>query len=200
MVNKDFIKKTFFKELDYYSKSCKVDYNQTPLFYKLHLDLDEPTFIQYLRNFKKWLEEDNEFGYLMLDKMFTFKEVEFFKVKFKGKEYRQINYSSAIAWINDFLQDGGFTIEELTSFPEFTLSDSKNLSQLNIQDTPVFFQHRGWGLDHMNKDKANPTTQTSGWGKLKEKLEKLNPDIIFLADGSEMRKMLNNTRNNQYYP
>lgn len=200
MLNKEFIKKTFLKELDFYSQNSKVDYLTTPLLYKIHLDLDEPTFIKYLKNFHHWILEENDFGYLMLDKMFTFKEVPFFKIQFKGKTYRQKDYSSAIAWIKHFLQDGNFTSEELLKFQGFTLTNTENYSKLEINDTPIFFQHRWWGLDHMNKDKANQNAQRTGWGRLKTSLEELNPNITFTEDGSEMRKMLNNTRNNQYYP
>lgn len=200
MLNKEFIKKTFLKELDFYSQNSKVDYLTTPLLYKIHLDLDEPTFIKYLKNFHHWILKENDFGYLMLDKMFTFKEVPFFKIQFKDKTYRQKDYSSAIAWIKHFLQDDNFTSEELLKFQGFTLTNTENYSKLEINGTPIFFQHRWWGLDHMNKDKANQNAQRTGWGRLKTSLEELNPNIIFTEDGSEMRKMLNNTRNNQYYP
>lgn len=205
MLNKQFIKKQFLKEWDFYLNTTSIDYNKTPIFYKIHLDLTQEEFEKYIKNFYELIINDNNFGYNILDKMFTFKEIEFFRIEFKDKIYLQKNYRSANLWINFFLQDKNFTINELLDFNKgentqvFSKKFTKNYSELIIDDQILYFQHRNWGLDRMAKDKGNPHTQTEGWGKLKKQLEKLNPNILFIRDGSMINKSLGSIQDKQYY-
>jgi hypothetical protein len=205
-IDKKFIQKQFYKEWDFYINHQKVDYNLTPLFYKIKLNLTDLEFQNYIKNFYEWVKNDNIFGYNILDKMFNFKEIELFKIEYKNKTYPQKDYKNAISWIKDFIQDNNFTIEELLNFNEeedikvFSLDFIKDYSKLNIQGKTIYFQHRNWGVDRMTKDKGNPYSKTEGWGKLKEKMEKLNPSIIFKPDGSKINKFLGSARNSQYYP
>ena len=53
MINKAFIKQQFLKEWDYYLNRGYVDFNSSPLFYKIHLDLSKEEFEIYIRNFYK---------------------------------------------------------------------------------------------------------------------------------------------------
>lgn len=206
MVNKQFISKQFKKEWNYYIENNSIDYIKTPLFYKLHLDLSKEEFEKYIKNFYEMIQNDNIFGYNILDKMFHFKEIELFKLEYKGKIYRQKDYKNAIAWIKHFLQDNNFSIQEILNFNKdedvkvFSSEFIKDYSKLSIQDKIIYFQHRNWGVDKMTKDKGNPHTKTEGWGKLKEKLEKLNSNIIFNPDGSRLSKFLGSARDSQYYP
>ncbi len=206
MINKKFLKKQFLKEWDYYVNNRSLDYKKTPLFYKINLDLSSSEFEVYIKNFYKWVQDDNISGYNMLDKMFHFKEIELFKIKYNNKNYPQKDHNSAITWIKRFLQDNNFTINELLSsnknfnFKVFSLEYVKDYSKLEIENQTLYFQHRNWGLDKMTKDKGNQTAKTEGWGKLEEKLEILNLDIIFTPDGNQLNKFLGSARDSQYYP
>ena len=139
MINKKFIKTQFLKEWDYYINSRSLDYTKTPLLYKINLDLSSSEFEVYIKNFFKWVQEDNIFGYNILDKMFHFKEIELFKIKYKDKTYPQKDHNSAITWIKHFLQDNNFTVDELLSsnkkynFKVFSLEYVKDYSKLKIE-------------------------------------------------------------------
>lgn len=206
MINKVFIKKQFLKEWNYYINNGSIDYIKTPLFYKINLNLPKSEFEIYIKNFHKWVKNNDIFGYNILDKMFHFKEIELFKIKYKNKEYHQKDYKSAITWIKSFLQDNNFTINELLDsnkkfdFKVFSLDFIKDYSKLEIDNQILYFQHRNWGVDKMTKDKGNPKNKTEGWGKLKEKLENLNSNIIFTHNGSKINKFLGSARDSQYYP
>ena len=207
MINREFIKTTFLKEFNYYLKNKgMVEFDTTPLLHKISMDLDEKDTKKYIKNFHKWVLENNDFGYNMLDKMFNFRTIEQFKIIFNQKEYRQVEYKTPIFWFNTFLQDNNFTIKELLLFNQtqkttvFSTQFFKNTSELIIEDKTLYFQHRNFGLDSMSKDINNPLTKTEGWGKLKGKLELLNSNIIFQHDGSKTKKRLKSIKYEQYNP
>ena len=207
MINRKWLKTTFLKEFDYYLNSKgKIDFNKTPLLHKISVGLDEDDTKKYIKNFHEWVLENNDFGYNMLDKMFDFRTIEQFKIAFNQKEYRQIDYKTPLGWFNTFLQDNNFTIKELLLYNKtqnttvFSTQFFKNTSELIIEDKTLYFQHRNFGLDRMNKDINNPETEKSGWGKLKEKLEMLNSNITLAPDGSILKKKLKSIEYEQYNP
>ena len=190
MINKKFIKEIFESELDIYvGDSNKLNYKTTPLLCKLSLD-SGGDFDRYVKNFKKWIEEDN--------KMFTFKEVELFTIEYNGKTYNQWEYTTAINFAKTFIQDNNFKIEELLGCGDGVFSNTfqKNYSVLNIDGVEVWFQHRVWGLDKMREERNN-NIKSSGSEKLRKGLEKLNPNIKLTYKGLSIQKKIGTFKDTQ---
>jgi hypothetical protein len=203
MVNKEFIKTTFLKEFDYYLNNRKeIGPHTTPLLHKISMGLNEDDVKNYIKNFHKWVLDENDFGYNMLDKMFDIKEIPLFKIKYNGKEYTHDVGDSPQKWFKHFIQDNNFTIDELINFSikfntkksqnTFSKSDGNNYTPLTIENQILYFQNRHFGLDKMNKDRLNPNGKQEGWGLLQKTLKELNPKIEFIKDGYKIIKKLGN--------
>lgn len=211
MVNKEQIKQFFLEEYNTFQSSGKIDRQSTPILFKLGYEMDSITLEKYIKNLKNWVDNDIEIGFVFLEKMFYYKEVEVYRIEYKDQIFKSKDYTSTMKWMKDFLENSKIPFSTLSKLnlesPTFAfnildLGIKTNPTELKLNRKSLYFQHRHWGLDKMNKKVDNPNRR-EGDGKLKEKLnllsELLNDNIMLKSDGFKVIKSLGKHEIKEFY-
>ena len=172
-----------------------ADRKNTPIIYKISKLNSNPG--EFIIKLKAGLDNSSLESFSILAGFFSLKEVEKYNIIYKGKEYKQTNYTKSTTWIKEFIINSQIPFNILSKFDtdkSITFSKSEkdmpkkgNVVPFKTQDGNIYFQHRNWGLDNLNKALDNPTRKTEGDGILKKKItllsEYLGDNIQFKLDG-----------------
>lgn len=195
-MNKEKLIKWFDIEMCEWAKSKFIaDRKSTPIIYKISKLNPNPE--EFIIKLKAGLDNSSLEAFSYLAGLFSLKEVEKYKIIYKGKEYKQTNYTKSTTWIKEFIVDSQIPFSILSKFDtdksitfskfEKDMPKSANVVPFKTQDGNIYFQHRNWGLDNLNKALDNPMRKIEGDGKLAEKVkllsEYLGEDIQFEIDG-----------------
>tara|TARA_R110000803_G_scaffold194976_1_gene258158 strand:+ start:315 stop:971 length:657 start_codon:yes stop_codon:yes gene_type:complete len=167
----------------------------TPIIYKISRLNNNPE--EFIIKLKAGLSNSSDDTFTFISGLFNLKEVEKWKIIYNGKEYKQRNYTKSTTWIKEFIVDSQIPFSILFKFDtdksvtfsklEKDMPKSGNIVPFKINKEDIYFQHRNWGLDKLNKALDNPMRKTEGDGKLAEKInqlsEYLGKSIQFEIDG-----------------